>query len=264
LFGVVDAVIRIITKRIIDNPRLERVTAKEVAVASGLNERDVSVALGHLGELGRFFSSAIGGADYGYSEVSLSGEDANDEYLHYTNLDELLERRYSWKPPAPLLAHGNILAQSFMLPDADKIIDERSPIKIKEKTAFVLMAIDPRDPSLEDTYNTIKDTSREFGINAYRADEIEHQGKITEQILLEIQTAEYLIADLTYERPNVYYEIGYAHAINKKPILYRAAGTRLHFDLSVHNVPEYKNDTELRTLLRKRWEAILGRSGKEG
>ena len=58
----------------------------------------------------------------------------------------------------------------------------------------------------------------------------------------------------------MYYEVGYAHALGKRPILFRRKGTPLHFDLVVHNVPEYANVTELRTKLRSRLEAILGRA----
>ncbi len=42
--------------------------------------------------------------------------------------------------------------------------------------------------------------------------------------------------------------------------MYREEGAKLHFDLLVHNVPTYRNVTDLTAKLRKRLEAITGRA----
>ena len=142
---------------------------------------------------------------------------------------------------------------------------ESDPIQespVTPNTAFIMISMDASDPTLEDVSNGIKEVCKLFGVTAKRSNDFEHSDKITDLILHLIRTSDILIGDVTGERPNVYYEIGYAHALNKKPILYRRMGTRLHFDLSVHNVPEYINVSDLKNKLKTRLEAVLGRSPK--
>jgi hypothetical protein len=143
------------------------------------------------------------------------------------------------------------------------VISEQGSFRLQPNSAFILMWMSRKQPELEDVANCLKEVFDEFDVQATRADDIEHQDVITDVILRHIRESEFLVADLTGERPNVYYEVGYAHAIGKRPILYRRQGTPLHFDLSVHNVPEYSNITELKTLLRKRLEAMTGKQPRK-
>ena len=130
-------------------------------------------------------------------------------------------------------------------------------------SAFVMMQIDPRNLELEDRYNAIKECFSQFGIKAVRADEIEHEDVITDKIREKIRSSEFLIADLTGERPSVYYEIGFAHALHRKVIMYRKSGSRLHFDLAAYNCPEYSNLTTLKNQLMHRLEQVTNRKPKD-
>ena len=123
-----------------------------------------------------------------------------------------------------------------------------------------MMWMDPKHPDLADVADTVRSVFRSFGIRAVRADDIEHEGVISERVLNEIRTTEFLFADLTGTRPNVYYEVGFAHALDKRVLLFRKSGTAIHFDLAAYNCPEYENLRDLRDKLTRRLVGITNRN----
>lgn len=158
-----------------------------------------------------------------------------------------------------LLRLVDLLAISPNLTTDGFRVNPQATAEYEPDSAFVMMQIDPKKPELEDCYNTIKGCFGQFGIIAVRADEIEHNDVITAKITEKIRSSEFLVADLTGERPSVYYEIGYAHALRRKVIMYRRNCSKLHFDLAAYNCPEYTNLSDLRRKLMRRIEQMTNR-----
>jgi hypothetical protein len=80
--------------------------------------------------------------------------------------------------------------------------------------------------------SVFKPAIEQAGLTAVRADaDIFGAGKIIDQIWRGIQNASVLIAELTTKNPNVFYELGLAHAIEKPVILVSSNQDDVPFDL---------------------------------
>lgn len=97
-------------------------------------------------------------------------------------------------------------------------------------------------------FEQMKRTLGEVGVSLRRVDRIEHNDDIDDRMILEIKQADFVIADLTYARPSVYFEAGYAQG-RPVPVVYTARkdhfrqrgddsyeNFRVHFDLQMRNI----------------------------
>jgi hypothetical protein len=103
-------------------------------------------------------------------------------------------------------------------------------------SASVLILMPFGEPWSENVHDTIKQACAEVatsvaGLTWLRADDIAEPGRITDQIINAIDTANVIIADLTGNNPNVMFELGYADAAHKRIILLNQDLNATPFDI---------------------------------
>jgi nucleoside 2-deoxyribosyltransferase len=122
--------------------------------------------------------------------------------------------------------------------------------------AFILM---PFDEAFTDTYKLgIKAVSDELGVVAERVDEQSFSETILERIYRQIQIADFIVADMTGRNANVFYEVGYAHALEKRCILITRHADDIPFDLKHHRHIIYGNSiSNLKAKLRDEFKWMM-------
>ncbi len=128
------------------------------------------------------------------------------------------------------------------------------------KQIFVIMTFG--DEILDSAYEgVIKPVGEEFGFYVLRVDEIQDGGNISQQILENISNSELVLAELSGERPNCYYEAGFAHALGKEIIFSIKEGNDIHFDLAGYRFITWNTEATLRRKLRERLESYTSKEG---
>jgi hypothetical protein len=125
---------------------------------------------------------------------------------------------------------------------------------------FVIM---PFTPAMDDVYYlAIHPSVEELGLSCARVDEIDFTGSILDELYRQLRTARLVIAEVTQHNPNVYYELGVAHGMQRPVVLLTSSVASAPFDLKMINHVTYANLRELKTRLVARLGALLVAPGK--
>ncbi|MCK4765440.1 MAG: hypothetical protein KAW12_24775 [Candidatus Aminicenantes bacterium] len=123
---------------------------------------------------------------------------------------------------------------------------------------FVIMTFSGYE--MDDVYSAIKDECLKLKLKTVRVDENVGSSFVIREITELIEKAEFIICDLTHEKPNVYYELGYAHGVGNESsdiLLIAKEGTNIHFDIAPFRIQFYKSTEHLRKVINSNLKKMI-------
>ena len=135
-------------------------------------------------------------------------------------------------------------------------LDQRPRQPGERRPCFVAMPYGPE--WFEPVQRTILDAGASNNFECVVSLNMATAGQVTEQIWRQLRRAEAVVADLTGSNPNVYYEVGLAHALGKQIIFITQDRGKLPFDVSTSRCIRYEesNLSYLRDELEKAFAAV--------
>lgn len=161
---------------------------------------------------------------------------------------------------------GTYLAELLIHPNLRKHL-ERNIRKLNITNINVFVAMKFGSPDIDSALeNAIKPACLECGgLEAFTINEKAGDGWIPQRIKEEIQDARFVISDLTYRNPGVYYETGYADGLEIpviqtcKQAWYDEEPAPLHFDISQRNTIFWNDNDDLKQQLIMKIKELQGK-----
>lgn len=124
----------------------------------------------------------------------------------------------------------------------------------------LVSAMMPFHPSFTPVYETLQRTAQTAGLRCRRADDIWENPAVIQDVVSLIDRSRIVICDCSTRNPNVFYEIGIAHALGREVILITQSAEDIPFDLRHLRYVAYLNNGEglaqLGVRLQQRLEAL--------
>jgi hypothetical protein len=142
--------------------------------------------------------------------------------------------------------------------DDGEVIFEETFIETTRPRVFVIMPFaEPFDSLYRDVIKPVADD--QLGFEIVRVDEIQAPGLILEDIQRQIAASHAVIAEISTRNPNVFYELGYAHALRKPAILLvrRQDSGEVPFDLKGYRAIHYDDSIGGKKVVERNLRAHL-------
>jgi len=186
-----------------------------------------------------------------YNSLSLHGSYDPDrgalehQIAHLTN--QLLISQERWEEVNHLIlsSHEKNISSSGIVSSSEylgRFNISPNEITIDKRLIFVLTPF--HDDNIADFYH-IKKICEGLNFRTLRGDEELIEGDILSHVVKCIVKARIIIANINGRNPNVFYELGIAHALNKPTILVAHSENEIPFDLKNRSVVIYDSEEEL-------------------
>ena len=133
--------------------------------------------------------------------------------------------------------------------------------EIAEKRRSLVAVMMPINPAFNQVYETIRDATSLMNLECQRADDIWESQTVMQDVVSLIARARLVIVDCTNANPNVFYEMGIAHALGQDVVPITQSNSDVPFDISHLRYLKYLDNSEGRQQLRqdltRRIETIL-------
>lgn len=212
----------------------------------GMSKKEVSVALKRLQQIGITLFD---------SKIKTAMTHINGRIIVFSIIN---------KAPESLLpirtSVGDVYERTGAL--TKKSIEKEADISLitgEKINGFVAMSFhEEEEPALADYYEAMKRAVKEskLPINLTKIDLLEGDYEISQQIIDEIFKSDFILADLTLNPRNVYFEIGVARGCGKVILQTARSDTVLEFDIRNWRTIFYKNATEFEKKLKVSFENV--------
>ncbi len=167
--------------------------------------------------------------------ASIQGVDLDPDYQAALNeiVSSFRSLEGSREPPPSALINKDEIIQDVITGVLERLKVEMPGVlpqrdMVDEKLVFVIASF---QPDMEPAFEAIKAAASAVGLIAQRVKDVTGDYKISDKMLMMIRQARLIVADLTHERPNVYFELGYARGLGKTVITIMREGSTVHFDV---------------------------------